>query len=391
MSANPRYYSLDLWRGVACLMVLAYHVTGPHLVHESTGIGRLALSFTALGWLGVPIFFVISGYCIGAAADRASRDSITWRTFAWRRVRRIFPPYLALLAVSAFFLFLAYRTSAGVILFGHTFGGFHPITDPATRTGWNWIVNATLSASTFFWASADTWWLRHAWTLAYEEQFYAVIGVLLVVSQRSWLRTAGLVTVAVAAAQVANPRMMQSLGYFSDGHWLIFALGLGLFHWRVHAHGAARLLEPTGIALAAGWAILQENFGGTGEFPTELTAAAVATALMAALSRHDIALYRAPVLSGLRWCGERCYSVYLVHWPVTKAITGLALWAGLTSPVMILCGVLPAALAVSLAGAAFFHATIERRFLNSPSPAVSADARPLAPILTAPRGQAIAG
>jgi len=110
MSANPRYYSLDLWRGVACLMVLAYHVTGPHLVHESTGIVRLALSFTALGWLGVPIFFVISGYCIGAAADRASRDSITWRTFAWRRVRRIFPPYLALLAVSAFFLFFAYRT-----------------------------------------------------------------------------------------------------------------------------------------------------------------------------------------------------------------------------------------------------------------------------------------
>ena len=72
-------------------------------------------------------------------------------------------------------------------------------------------------------------------------------------------------------------------------------------------------------------------------------------------------------------------------------ITLASALAPLTSPVTILCGVLPAALAVSLAGAAFFHATIERRFLNSPSPSMSAGSRPLAHMLTAPGGQAVAG
>jgi peptidoglycan/LPS O-acetylase OafA/YrhL len=257
------------------------------------------------------------------------------------------------------------------------FGGFGPIMDPAARTGWTWIGDATLSAGLLQSpvTGERTFWLGHAWSLSYEEQFYAVIGVLLAFSQRRWLRTAGLITVALTAIQVWNPRAMPNGGGFLNGHWQLFALGLALFHWRVRALGATRLLVPIAVVLAAGWAVLQENFGAT-HFSTELAAAAIATALMTVLSRHDLALYRAPVLSGLRWCGERCYSVYLVHWPVTKAITGLALWAGLTSPFMILCGVLPAALAVSLVGAAFFHAIIERRFLNSSLPSVSAHSPP---------------
>ena len=44
-------------------------------------------------WAGVPIFFVISGYCISATADSARRKGLPARTYFWRRFRRIFPPY----------------------------------------------------------------------------------------------------------------------------------------------------------------------------------------------------------------------------------------------------------------------------------------------------------
>ena len=59
-----RYYGLDLWRGVACLLVLVYHVFG----YRPSESDSTAWWLTERAWVGVPMFFVISGYCIAAAA-----------------------------------------------------------------------------------------------------------------------------------------------------------------------------------------------------------------------------------------------------------------------------------------------------------------------------------
>src|SRR5205085_1213758 len=66
--SDNRYYSLDIWRGVACLMVVGFHssyylLTDPAIRSASVTVRRLVLVLSDL-WLGVPIFFVISGYCI---------------------------------------------------------------------------------------------------------------------------------------------------------------------------------------------------------------------------------------------------------------------------------------------------------------------------------------
>src|SRR5438552_1862097 len=70
----PRYHSLDLWRGVACLLVILFHATfyaragGPPA--DWPGWAHAALHW---GWTGVPMFFVVSGYCIAASIDAARR------------------------------------------------------------------------------------------------------------------------------------------------------------------------------------------------------------------------------------------------------------------------------------------------------------------------------
>jgi peptidoglycan/LPS O-acetylase OafA/YrhL len=76
---NPRYRSLDIWRGAACLMVVIFHASLYGLPADSAGrqdldraTGLVAGVVSKL-WLGVPLFFVISGYCIAVTSDSARR------------------------------------------------------------------------------------------------------------------------------------------------------------------------------------------------------------------------------------------------------------------------------------------------------------------------------
>jgi len=97
-----RFPFIDVLRGFSALLVVFYHV----LAHRSwanfdtTGIGKLPM----LGWVGVDIFFVISGFVIGKTAMDAQRTGTPWRKHYFeRRLRRIVPLYIASMA---FYLFL---------------------------------------------------------------------------------------------------------------------------------------------------------------------------------------------------------------------------------------------------------------------------------------------
>src|SRR3954471_7559964 len=84
MPAAPRYQSLDFWRGVACLLVIVFHATFYQAHSSSTSLSALIVRATKWFWIGVPMFFVISGYCITASADRLRRREQSVRIFAWR-------------------------------------------------------------------------------------------------------------------------------------------------------------------------------------------------------------------------------------------------------------------------------------------------------------------
>ena len=103
-----RYESLDHWRGAACLGVVVFHATmqvaGPVAAPAGEGfwasLGAALLAVTSRFWIGVPAFFVISGYCIMATLDSRRRRGDGLGEYLRRRVWRIYPPYWIALSAS---------------------------------------------------------------------------------------------------------------------------------------------------------------------------------------------------------------------------------------------------------------------------------------------------
>jgi peptidoglycan/LPS O-acetylase OafA/YrhL len=152
ISWNP---ALEGIRGCAVLLVLMFHfLTG---VDPDRGLRAIVFKIASAGWIGVDLFFVLSGYLITSILIRSKSSPRYFRNFYSRRVRRIFPLYYGVLAIMLLILpvFQVLRTPA---------------------------VLGVLREQWFFWAyasnfmprSADADWLNlgHFWSLAIEEQFY---------------------------------------------------------------------------------------------------------------------------------------------------------------------------------------------------------------------------
>ena len=164
MSAADTQYRPDIdgLRAVAVLSVVLYHAGVP---------------FLPGGYVGVDIFFVISGYLITRIITREIvEDRFSLLTFYERRTRRIFPALFAMLAACV--------VAASLITLPGEFQDFG-----------NSLAAATLFVSNiFFWQTADYFAgpahlkpLLHTWSLAVEEQFYIVLPLLLLALTR-WAR-----------------------------------------------------------------------------------------------------------------------------------------------------------------------------------------------------------
>jgi len=201
---SPRYYSLDLWRGVACLLVVLHHATiyapSYRLAERGEAIPPAVASWfvaaTTRLWVGVPLFFVISGYCISATADATRRRPRALATYFARRFRRIYPPYWVLLGLLCVLVLVCEALVPGLL--ADDYAGIPP---PGRLSAGQWLGNLTLTES----------WRHHlgggrigylnamAWTLCYEEQFYAVVGLLLALAPRRFFLGAAAVTALTAA------------------------------------------------------------------------------------------------------------------------------------------------------------------------------------------------
>lgn len=153
---QQRYPYIDLLRGLAALLVVACHVLAfrewPNFV--PTGFGKLA----QMGWVGVDLFLVISGFVIGKTAMQASSTGKPWRAhFVERRLRRIVPLYLATLV-----LYLLLVDPAPILK------GWRSVIDVAMHLGF--IHN--LSPSTHGTINSPNW------SLGLEMQFYLLIAIL---------------------------------------------------------------------------------------------------------------------------------------------------------------------------------------------------------------------
>ncbi len=154
---------LDGIRGVAIALVMLYHLWS---YGGDNPLGQAVGAFHAVGWVGVDIFFALSGFLIaGILLDTRHRDDY-FRRFYARRALRIFPLYYAVVTVVAL---------AG---FANIWGGFaieHPALEHPQTV---WAHYLYLTNFVVAWAGEDYLPIDIAWSLAIEEQFYLVVPLI---------------------------------------------------------------------------------------------------------------------------------------------------------------------------------------------------------------------
>jgi peptidoglycan/LPS O-acetylase OafA/YrhL len=327
---------LDGVRGVAAVMVVVIHATV--LDHPSSFAERAVHRVATLGWLGVDVFFVLSGFLITGILADARGGQRPLRNFYARRVLRIWPLYLAFLAGCLVVVPAVVGRPVGV---GHL----------TTRETVGYWVHLGNLIPAFRRHITQTCWLDVTWSLAVEEHFYLVWPLVVIsFSRPTAMRVAaGAVVVAplfrvgLAALgsspvpmYVLTPGRIDALG---AGAWVALA-GRG-------AGGLAALRPAAGrVVLGAGagiFALLAAQVAARKSFyPFESAFQTVGYTLFAALFAAvlvrlitDPSHARGPRLLGslpATAVGKYSYAIYLFHSPIRDGYRALG-WGPRTAVV----------------------------------------------------------
>ena len=344
ISQLPYLPGLDGIRALAVVAVMVYHANSNWL-HG--------------GYLGVEVFFVISGYLITllliAEHERTGRIDLT--NFWMRRARRLLPALFVMLLLLSMWVSLFERSALGKLR-GDVIAG--------VLYGSNWYqiwIGAGYSAGNDFAP------LRHLWSLAVEEQFYVIWPVVMFAFLRSgsrriagiarWLFLAAVaVTVVVAVLSHSGPQQTPALT--PDAYWTIAGRAISkpdaLYLSTITRAGGlllgsafAMVWRPVAImrgplrrrgalfdlgailglvALGAmAWKVgFQPSEGVDGFlFRGGLFATGIATlAVIAAVTHQGALAGRVLSIPILLWIGKRSYGLYLYHWPIYQIIRHIA-------------------------------------------------------------------
>ena len=175
--------ALDGVRAIAILMVVVYHSLNG--LPGMTPVQALFLDLTGAGWVGVDLFFVLSGFLItGILMDVRSPDHVL-RNFYARRVLRIVPVYVAFLLFSLWLAAPLGTSSAEEVSQLH-------------RTqAWFWTYTENVMVALHSW-SETSFPMAHLWSLAVEEQFYLVWPVAVLLLSPAALKRATVVCIVAA-------------------------------------------------------------------------------------------------------------------------------------------------------------------------------------------------
>jgi len=287
-------------------------------------VGHAGVSWFAGGFVGVDVFFVLSGFLItGLLAREVSRTGrVRIASFWARRMKRLLPASATVLLFSAIVTYV-----------------YLPITQRADfggdiKAAALYVVNWRLASRGVDYLAEDIGQspVQHYWSLAVEEQFYLVWPLLMlaigVIAARRWKLGAfvalGGITVASFVWSVMQTESSPATAYFVSTT-RVWELGLGA----LLALSAARVSRLPSVLLAVGgwlgialiaYAVL--FFDGNMTWPGANTLVpTVGAALMIAsgLTRTPGSPQRMLSLAPMVWIGGLSYSIYLWHWPILVA------------------------------------------------------------------------
>jgi peptidoglycan/LPS O-acetylase OafA/YrhL len=332
--AEDRDLPLDGLRGLAILCVVLSHST---FEPGASALNRWLTRLPSEGWVGVDLFFVLSGFLITRILVRERGAANYFRAFYARRFVRIFPLYYALLAI-AFWVVPRFDVFEARNDFW--------VPGASRATAWYWLYLSNLE--TALRGGFQHRFLGITWSLAIEEQFYLTWPLLV-----WWLPSRRLVPLCVAVIGVA---FLLRCGFVAAGAnpYVMFvgtpfrcdALACGALVALLHERdgGWSRLAEPArwilpaagGVFLAL-LALFQVAPGflamrrGVTFLSYPLTQTIGYSALAAFGAALLVSVMAAPAESRLRrgfewrplrWLGHYSYAIYLVHTPVV-AFTNL--------------------------------------------------------------------
>jgi peptidoglycan/LPS O-acetylase OafA/YrhL len=305
--------TLDGLRGIAILLVLAIHFT---VMRPLVRIDAVVFSLARTGWVGVDLFFVLSGFLITGILYRTREVPRSLRTFYARRFLRIFPLYYGFLLV----LF-----AIGPLLVP----GSDWLETVGSRQLWHWAYLSNVLAALEGWDAVPH--LGHLWSLAIEEQFYLLWPLaVLTLSRRRLIQLCGGLLVASFIARVtllatgASPIAVYALTFT---RWDGLVVGALVALAGRSAIWSGRMLRWSGPVAGAGvlalaamvWAEPYRSHYGlamqTVGYPilAVVFGALLVRVLAATAGSASERLMTAPAL---RFLGRYSYGIYIVHAPL---------------------------------------------------------------------------
>lgn len=289
---------IDGLRAIAVISVMLYHFS----VWPFSG-----------GFVGVDIFFVISGYLItGGILKEDSHHCFSFADFYTRRARRLFPTLLFIIAISYIFAFFV----------------FSPI-DFEKMSGSTVFALSGIS-NIFFWMSADYFDsasifkpLLHTWSLSVELQFYLIWPALLVILSRLGRGAVSVGAIAITCAGFtlsiyAINNDSTGAYYLTQYRFYEFAAGGLVFLFRRSELFNKFERAHSFFFMAGAVLILYSIFAYSTKtvFPGVSALLPVVGSMLIILSGDKTLFSKALSVRPMSYTGEISYSLYLVHWPV---------------------------------------------------------------------------